>query len=185
MREQQRREREEKDQVKKSKQEARAKVYLKKEEERLAREKAKAEEEAKRLEEEKKKEKEEFDDWRSSFSVETSGSQAQEAESQNQRLLTDFVKYIKTRKVAPLDEIAGEFNLNTEQVVERIKTLEQNQELTGLIDDRGKYIYITPSELDAIAAFIKKRGRVTVNDLVTEANSLINLTPSDSEVTTV
>uniref|UniRef100_A0A670YVQ2 DDRGK domain containing 1 n=1 Tax=Pseudonaja textilis TaxID=8673 RepID=A0A670YVQ2_PSETE len=45
----------------------------------------------------------------------------------------------------------------------------------GVIDDRGKFIYITPQELTAVAEFIRRRGRVSITELAQESNSLINL----------
>ena len=47
----------------------------------------------------------------------------------------------------------------------------------GVIDDRGKFIYIPTSELEAVATFIRRRGRVSLADLVENSNSLISLTP--------
>lgn len=46
-----------------------------------------------------------------------------------------------------LDDLAGEFKLNTKEVINRIKALEENQSLNGVIDERGKYIYITENEM--------------------------------------
>lgn len=45
----------------------------------------------------------------------------------------------------------------------------------GVIDDRGKFIYITVEELQAVADFVKKRGRVTIQELVENSNNLITL----------
>lgn len=47
----------------------------------------------------------------------------------------------------------------------------------GVIDDRGKFISITPEELDSVAHFIRQRGRVSITELAQASNSLINLTP--------
>lgn len=47
----------------------------------------------------------------------------------------------------------------------------------GVIDDRGKFISITPQELDSVAQFIRQRGRVSITELAQASNSLINLTP--------
>lgn len=44
---------------------------------------------------------------------------------------------------------------------------------TGVIDDRGKFIYITPEELAAMANFIRQRGRVSITELAQASNSLI------------
>lgn len=50
----------------------------------------------------------------------------------------------------------------------------------GVIDDRGKFISITPAELDSVADFIRQRGRVSISELAQASNSLINLTPKSS-----
>ena len=47
--------------------------------------------------------------------------------------------------------------------------------MTGVIDDRGKFIYISPEELKSIAQFIKQRGRVSIAELASSSNSLVNL----------
>lgn len=48
----------------------------------------------------------------------------------------------------------------------------------GVIDDRGKFIFITPEEMNAVAQFIKQRGRVSLSELVQASNTLINLNPA-------
>lgn len=47
-----------------------------------------------------------------------------------------------------LEEIAGVFKLTTAQVIDRIKSLEELKILNGVIDERGKYIYITEKEME-------------------------------------
>jgi hypothetical protein len=98
--------------------------------------------------------------------------------------------------------------MRTPDVVNRITTLEQAGRITGVLDDRGtapyvvcfgalwcaalrvlgylmgrvclvgKFIYISPEELDNLAAWIKRRGRVSIADFIAESNKLINLTPT-------
>lgn len=67
----------------------------------------------------------------------------------------------------------------TQDVVDRIKSLELNKMLTGIIDERGKYIYITPNEFEAVMNYIKIKGRVNKAELLTECNNLIKLDPSE------
>ena len=45
----------------------------------------------------------------------------------------------------------------------------------GVVDDRGKFIYISQEELEAVAKFIKQRGRVSISEISDSSNSLINL----------
>ena len=47
--------------------------------------------------------------------------------------------------------------------------------LTGVLDDRGKFIYISAEELDAVASFIKQKGRISLQQLANSSNTLINL----------
>lgn len=49
--------------------------------------------------------------------------------------------------------------------------------LSGVIDDRGKFIYISKKELEAVAKFVKQRGRVSIAELAEHSNNLINLNP--------
>lgn len=56
--------------------------------------------------------------------------------------------------------------------------MEAAGELSGVIDERGKYIYVTPSEMAAVTKFIKFRGRVSIEEIARESNKLIDLNPA-------
>ena len=43
----------------------------------------------------------------------------------------------------------------------------------------GKFICITKKEMDEVAKFMRRRGRVNVTDLAAESNKLIDLRPKD------
>ena len=60
-----------------------------------------------------------------------------------------------------------------------MKTLQSEGRLTGVIDDRGKFICITALEYEAVARFIKQRGRVSISELADSMNQLIRLKPVD------
>lgn len=49
--------------------------------------------------------------------------------------------------------------------------------LSGVMDDRGKYIYISPEEMKAVADYIKHQGRVSIYHLATKSNQFIDLDP--------
>ena len=55
--------------------------------------------------------------------------------------------------------------------------------MSGVVDDRGKFIFISDLELQAVANFIKQRGRVSIAELVSSSNRLINLQPETSAIT--
>ena len=44
-----------------------------------------------------------------------------------------------------------------------------------MIDDRGKFIYISQEELEAVARFIRQQGRLSIQDLAASSNRLIKL----------
>ncbi|MGH0153836.1 UNVERIFIED_CONTAM: hypothetical protein FKN15_046664 [Acipenser sinensis] len=71
-------------------------------------------------------------------------------------------------------------NLGSRVMAQRRAQRAEEQEDEGVIDDRGKFIFITPEELSAVAQFIRQRGRVSITELAQASNSLINLTPETS-----
>ena len=55
-----------------------------------------------------------------------------------QGLLGQFIDFIQERKTVALDDVAAEFGLRTQDVINRIQGLEAMGRLTGVMDDRGK-----------------------------------------------
>jgi len=49
--------------------------------------------------------------------------------------------------------------------------------LSGVMDDRGKYIYISMEEINAVADYIKRQGRVSISHLASKSNQFIDLEP--------
>lgn len=90
---------------------------------------------------------------------------------------TYFFYYSQAQKVVLLEDLAGHFKIKTQAAIDRISDLQSSGDLTGVIDDRGKFIYISQKELEDVAKFIKQRGRVSITDLAESSNDLINLTP--------
>ena len=66
--------------------------------------------------------------------------------------------------------------------INRIQDLQAEGKLTGVIDDRGKFIYITVDELESVVKFIKQHGRVSIRELAESSNRLINLNPDNADV---
>ena len=141
----------------------------------LDKEKKEAEEEAKRIAEAKKKEEEEFDKWKDMFETGEDGAQAEDDLQENQGMLQEFIDYLKAKKIAPLDEVASEFKLKAQEVVNRVEGLEAMGRITGLLDDRGKFIYISLEEMEAVAKWIQTQGRLSISDLASHSNKLVDL----------
>uniref|UniRef100_A0A8C0XBZ4 DDRGK domain-containing protein 1 n=1 Tax=Castor canadensis TaxID=51338 RepID=A0A8C0XBZ4_CASCN len=133
----------------------------KKEEERLRlEEEQKEEEERKAREEQARREHEEYLKLKEAFVVEEEGVGETMTEEQQS-------------KVVLLEDLASQVGLRTQDTINRIQDLLADGTLTGVIDDRGKFIYITPEELAAVANFIRQRGRVSITELAQASNSLI------------
>ncbi|XP_047990725.1 DDRGK domain-containing protein 1 [Leguminivora glycinivorella] len=134
-------------------------------------EKKKAREAEEQMREIKKKKNEELEEERKKI------EEKQEEEQERESLLKDFVDHIKSQKVVLLEDLAAHFRLKTQAAIDRITDLQASGELTGVIDDRGKFIYISQKELEDVAKFIKQRGRVSITELAESSNDLINLNP--------
>lgn len=48
-------------------------------------------------------------------------------------------------------------------------------QFSGVMDDRGKFIYISEEELKNVAKFIRQRGRISITELAESSNTLIKL----------
>lgn len=138
---------------------------------------AEAAEEERRKEEAAEKarqEQEAYEAMKSQFAVEEEGFD-EAASLDNPNLLNDFIAQIKREKSVGMEDLASTFHLKTAEVVERIKRMVEDGTLTGVIDDRGKFIYIAPDELEAVAKWLNQRGRVSLPQLADYSNKLIRL----------
>jgi hypothetical protein len=153
-----------------------AEMRRKKDEEREAEELKLEEEEKARQAKEEEAAALEFDKWKGEFSVDAEGT-TEEVQGGNQDLLSEFVEYIKKQKCVPLEDLAAEFHLRTQECINRIASLESIGRLSGVMDDRGKYIYISMEEMNAVADYIKRQGRVSISHLASKSNQFIDLEP--------
>lgn len=69
-----------------------------------------------------------------------------------------------------------------QEAIDRVRQLQEMSRLTGVIDDRGKFIFISREELEAVAAFIKLQGRVSIQDLAAASSTLVRLQQTQSTV---
>jgi len=136
-------------------------------------------EEEKIRQERQKKEEEEYQQWKSLISVESSGTALEEQQRKEERI-DEFIQYVKDRKVVMLEDLAAEFDMKTMEAIELIERLDKEGRMSGLIDDRGKYIDVTREEMEKVAKYINRKGRVSIEDIARESNKLINLKPKVS-----
>lgn len=146
--------------------------------EREAQEAAQEEEIRKAAEERARREQEEAEKWMHTFTVEASGEEALSKE-QGEALLNRMVDYIKHRKMVALEELAAEFSIRTADAISKVQALEAEERITGVMDDRGKFIYISRQEMEDLAGFIKKQGRVAIAQLAMKSSEFIDLEPRE------
>lgn len=177
----------EKKKAKAEEKEMRENILKMKQEKKLEQEKKYEEKEKKRKEDEKKeeelvnklkidkeqKELEEYKRWESQISVKEEG---QNKVSLNK---SDFIKYIKLRKIVSLEDLAGIFKLTSKEVVFNLEMMENEGEISGIIDDRGKYIYLTEKEIVSIEKNLISRGRISKQDIINFCNKSIKFSPSE------
>ncbi|XP_062844709.1 DDRGK domain-containing protein 1 [Trichomycterus rosablanca] len=129
-------------------------------------------------EEQERREEEEYQKLKASFIIEEQGEADELSEQESRNLLQEFIQYVKNSKVVLLEDLASHFEMRTQDAIARLQDLIADGSLTGVIDDRGKFIFITPEEMAAVAQFIKQRGRVSISEIVQASNTLINLSPA-------
>jgi hypothetical protein len=129
--------------------------------------------------EQAKREQMEFDKWKGGFAVAEEGEETEDVDTED--MINEFVNYIKLRKVVALEDLAGQFKINPNEIVERLKFLEQQGRICGIVDDRGKYIYLTEKEIVAIEKIFMVRGRISKSDLIKECNKIIRFQPTDED----
>ena len=163
----------------KRKEEEKQRELLRKEKEKEE-EQNKLEAEMKRVEEERKKKEDElYDQWKDKIKVGEEGEEG--IDFTKEETINQFLDYIKIRKVVSLEDISGTFKLNPNKIVELLNKYEQEGRIMGIIDDRGKYIYITEKEMGLIEKMLTNRGRISKTDLIKECNRLIRFEPTEQD----
>jgi len=117
--------------------------------------------------EREKAEEEEYNKWKGFMTVTETGTQDDEAS------IEAFVDYIEKAKVVALSDLASQFGLAQQATIQRVQELEASGRLSGVIDDRGKFVSVTKQEMEQITRFIRQRGRVSLAELVDASSKLI------------
>lgn len=148
--------------------------------EREAAEAAQEAEIARAAEERRLREEEEAERWKALFEVQAQGEEsvsgAEKQKEEDERL----VAFLRARKIAPLDEAAAELGLRGARVAERVTALLADGSLSGIVDERGKFVHVSEDEMRAVADYVRAKGRVTIAELAAKSAELIDLTPADA-----
>ncbi|ORC93325.1 uncharacterized protein TM35_000012020 [Trypanosoma theileri] len=77
------------------------------------------------------------------------------------------------RNILVLSDVAREHGVTVDVVVQLIEKLLEDGIISGVFDDRGKFVMVAEAHFVKIAEFIQQRGRVSVRELVRECNRVI------------
>mmetsp|Transcript_55361 Transcript_55361/g.127259 ORF Transcript_55361/g.127259 Transcript_55361/m.127259 type:complete len:133 (-) Transcript_55361:6-404(-) len=98
------------------------------------------------------------------MAVERSGS-VFDAQHSSAATLEDFCLFVQSAKVVNLDVLAAEFGIRISDAVQRIEELQKMKRLSGVFDDRGKFVVVTQEEQAALADAVRARGRVSLREV--------------------
>jgi hypothetical protein len=167
------------------KENARQAKYRERQAAREALEQQREKEEQERVLAQQQRDEEEFALWKDEFQVTNQGSEEdklKELNARNEEILSEFLNYVTRHKVVIIDELAAVFGLRTIDVYNRLKSFEENGQIDGIFDDRGKFISITREEQNQMIEFIKRKGRFTIEEFQQECNRVIQLASDCDEV---
>jgi hypothetical protein len=111
-----------------------------------------------------------LDMWKASFQIKEDGTMEADIA---QDLLADFIDHIVHKKALVLEELAEEFRLRTQDTVRCIQELEAVRRITGVMDDRGKFIFVSLREMENVSAFIQSGGRTSISALVDKSSAFV------------
>ena len=146
---------------------AREQRRLEEEAEEERKRKAEEEEDERRRQLAEKKQQEEYDEWKNLFAVEEKGEEAL-GEAERAQQVLDLIEFCKTSKVVLLEDLASNYKMKTAQILELLAELDADRRLTGVVDDRGKFFFISSEEYEQVARFIERRGRISMDELTVE-----------------
>ncbi|KAG5511895.1 hypothetical protein JKF63_07720 [Porcisia hertigi] len=72
-----------------------------------------------------------------------------------------------------LQTAARDLGVSVKELVCTIEHLSQTNQVHGVFDDRGKYVFIAPEHFLLLAEFIQRRGRVSLQEFTRECNRIV------------
>lgn len=114
-----------------------------------------------------------YQEWSQSIAVTDVGHEVL-APTQEEALNEKLIDQIQCDKVVELAEVAATLGIRTRECIDRVRKLESSGRLTGVFDDRGKFIHISDTEMQRFAAFIQDHGRVRLEDLAAQSPLLMD-----------
>lgn len=120
----------------------------------------------------------EFASWRDAIRVEASGEQVDGAATATS---SSLLHMIKQRGCVRLETLAAEMALRTADVLARVQELQRSGKLSGVLDDRGRFIHVGEDTLVRLKEWIVARGAFTKAELAREVSRLLTLASTQYE----
>jgi hypothetical protein len=64
-----------------------------------------------------------------------------------------------------VEHLAADLGITTSLAFDKIRQLEEAEQLFGVTDDRGKYVAVTPMDLHNLRLLIRSRGKTSIHDV--------------------
>ena len=134
----------------------------------------------KEAEEKERKEQEEYDKWKDFLTLEDTGNKLDE-EKDEENLLEQFINFVKLRKTVNIEDLSMRFDLPNKACIERLNHLVEGGFLKGVVDDRGKFLYIEDQEIEELIKSINSKGHFNRGELIDRFSEIIRLNPSEED----
>lgn len=87
----------------------------------------------------------------------------------------EFVKELKEAEFIDLQETANRFNVSTESLVSRLRSLEKEGRINhGILDEKSRiYFYVSAEDMAEIANFIRRKESASLDEINFEVSRLI------------
>lgn len=124
-------------------------------------------------------EQKEYERWKRKIDIQGTGNEFEfEDENLNNEYmnLSNFINVIISEKITNINDLSVEFRLSIDDVISRIRQLEEQNIIDGVLTDKGQYIFISEKEWEGINYCISKNGQVSkTKDLAQICNNLIGV----------
>jgi len=94
-------------------------------------------------------------------------------EREHEISVREFVSEVKSQKVVRVGDIAERYRVSPQQISARIKELQDSNRINGVLDEHGRFVYIGPNEMKAVADIVRQKGRISLADLAIEIAELV------------
>ena len=172
---------EQKEAVKQRKEEERRDAAQRREEEREEREEAELEQRLQQAEAERQQEEAEYSQWQSTFRVHTPPPPSSSPPSPPPLSSESLLPLLRGRKTTGIAELAVQLRVSASALTAAIEGLQAEGSISGVWDERGRWLRVDESEWEQLRHWLDTRGRVSVADLVEQVRKVVDVSDSSTD----